>query len=160
MCLIVDANVASLVFRSPVADDYAPIFDWLERDGVLVYGGRLAEELLKIRSVADYLLQLNRAGRAHREPDEAVEVETAVVCSTGLCRSDDEHVLALARLTRTRTLCTADKDLMDDFRDTDIVPRPAGRIYQNVTHRRLLEHSAGCVGSRRARASGTRRRRR
>jgi len=39
MCLIVDANLASLVFGENLNDDFSPIIDWLtfpQKDGKLV----------------------------------------------------------------------------------------------------------------------------
>ena len=40
---------------------------------------------------------------------EEVEAETASVAGTGLCVSDDEHVIALARASGARLLCSEDQ---------------------------------------------------
>ena len=54
-------------------------------------------------------------------------------------RSDDEHILAVARLSGSRLLYSHDGDLHKDFKNTDIVPKPRGRVYKNPSHSRLLE---------------------
>ena len=48
MCLIVDANLAALIFSVPPRDDFQPVIEWLtNKDGKLVVGGHLAVELNK-----------------------------------------------------------------------------------------------------------------
>ncbi|MCE2463042.1 MAG: hypothetical protein J4F46_03880 [Dehalococcoidia bacterium] len=42
--------------------------------------------------------------------------ETRAVLADGVCRSDDPHVIALARISGTRLLYTNDNDLEGDFR--------------------------------------------
>ena len=49
--------------------------------------------------------------------DEAVDSEAETLQSQGVCRSDDEHVLALASVSGARLLFTNDNALQDDFRD-------------------------------------------
>lgn len=145
MCLIVDANLASAVFASPPGDDFSPILDWLDRgDGCLVFGGRLATEMSRLHKPHRYLLALWRAGRARRLPDEQVEQEESVVADTGLCRSNDSHVLALARVSGARVLCTDDKKLQRDFKNPQLVARPRGSVYQRREHTKLLRHTTSC----------------
>jgi hypothetical protein len=145
VCIIIDANLASRVFGSPRPPDYAPLWRWIEEaDGVIVYGGKLAGELNRIEAARRYLHQLYSAGKAHREPDDNVRAEEDKIA--GKCRSDDPHVIALARLTGARVLCSADTDLHDDFKNLALVPRPKGRVYQTAKHARVLGHTPNCVG--------------
>lgn len=145
MCLIVDANLAAVVFTSPPHPDFEPVLDWLEkREGCVVFGGRLAAELERLERPRRYLRELLRAGRALRLPDDPVGTEEAVVAGIGLCRSNDPHVLALARVSGARTLCTHDRDLQRDFRDHRLVSNPRGSVYQRREHARLLRHSRSC----------------
>lgn len=65
------------------------------------------------------------------------------------CRSNDLHVLALARVSGARTLCTADGDLRRDFKDSRLVARPKGSIYSRASHAHLLKHSTSCGRERR-----------
>lgn len=145
MCLIVDANLAPQVFASPPHPDFVPVLDWLgKRDGCVVYGGRLAAELARIERARRYLLTLLRAGRALRFPDESIVTEQAVVTRTGLCRSNDAHVLALARVSGARTLCTHDRDLQRDFKNLQLISNPKGSVYQRREHVNLLRHTRSC----------------
>jgi hypothetical protein len=147
VCLIVDANLAATVFSSPPQEDFAPLLDWLlrpDRDGCLVIGGRLSAELLRVDAVRRSLVQLKRAGRFREIPREAVQAEASVVLATGICCSNDSHVVALARLSGARVLCTRDRDLHQDFKNPQLLASPRGSIYQNKQHARLLRHSRSC----------------
>ena len=145
MCLIVDASLAAAVFASPPQPDFVPVLDWVEkRDGCIVYGGRLAGELMRIEKARRYLRTLLQAGRALRFQDDSVETEQAAVVGTGLCRSNDAHVVALARVSGARTLCTRDRDLQRDFRNPQLVSDPRGSVYQRREHANLLRHTGSC----------------
>jgi hypothetical protein len=159
MCVIIDANLAGKVFATPCDGDFKPLWDWVfdkRKQGCVVFGGHLAEELCRIRRVreggARALSELKRAGRAHEIPREPVEQEERVVRSLRtasgkrLCKSNDPHVVALARLSGARVLCSADKTLHADFKNLMLVPRPKGRIYQNAKHASVLRHDTGCMG--------------
>jgi hypothetical protein len=43
MCLIVDANLAGVVFSSPPSPNFVPVIDWLQKDGCLILGGKLGD---------------------------------------------------------------------------------------------------------------------
>lgn len=147
MCLIIDANIASLVFTSSQQTDFSPAFSWLNSpraNGSMVYGGRLAAELFKNASVRRYVRALYQSGRAFKFSDESVVAETARLMQAGACRSDDEHVIAIARISGARTLCSHDHDLHADFRDPQLVNNPRGSIYQTPQHTHLLRHTPSC----------------
>jgi len=119
---------------------FAMILDWLGRDGRLVYGGQLARELAHAGAAARYLLRLFQAGRALRVPDGQLDAETRTVVTLGVCGSDDQHVIALARTSGARTLCSDDRALIGDFRNPILISRPRGKAYRRETHVRLLAH--------------------
>lgn len=128
MCAIVDANVVGDVFgvnRTPVGADF---LDWLETPRArLAVGGKLLDELAKHASFvkwAETAIADGRVRRVHRK-----EVETAEArLPKAQIRSDDPHVIALARISGARILYSKDGDLCDDFRNSGLVPRPQGRI--------------------------------
>jgi predicted nucleic acid-binding protein len=152
MCLIIDANLASRVFARPCEADFSPIWDWIEnRDGKLVFGGKLAQELGRVRQVARRLIELSRAGRALRVSSEEIDQEERRVLAMEGRKSDDPHVLALARACGARVLCTLDEDLQADFKNLNLVPRPKGKIYKNRGHKQLLGHNGICAGRPRGR---------
>ena len=130
MCGIVDANVANEVFgdeRPPAGQRF---FDWLASSrGQLVVGGELRRELSRDKRVVRWLGNSIRYGRAQSMADEEVEACTDELRQREICRSDDEHVLALAIASGARLLYTNDTLLMNDFRNRNIVPGPPGKIY-------------------------------
>jgi hypothetical protein len=132
MCLIIDKNVAPLVFGGS-SEEFRPIIDWLtssQRNGRLVIGGHLKNELFEINNAKRFIIQLIRAGRA-RDILENVEEETERVKNLPELKSDDPHIIALARMSGARILCSHDVDLRKDFRNHRLISDPRGHIYQS-----------------------------
>ena len=145
MCLIVDANLLSLVFSENPNDDFRPIREWLDSEGKLAVGGHLLVEYDKITNLLSYILSLSRAGKARIIPSNVVNDEEKLV--TNQCKSDDPHVIALARVSGARILCSRDKTLHTDFRNSELIDDPRGHIYQNAKHKQLLSmygHTEAC----------------
>ena len=106
--------------------------------------GKLSKELFNRIASRRYLRALLQAGRAYQIPDATVQSEEQQVTASGHCRSDDPHVVALARVSGARTLCSHDRALHQDFRNPDLISMPRGRVYQNATHTHLLRHDYSC----------------
>ena len=145
MCLIVDTNLAGVVFGNPGQNDFRPIIDWLAKTGKLVVGGRLSRELDRHNSVRRFIRVLQQAGRVRVIP--SVETDSEITRIADLCVSDDPHIIALARISGARVLCSRDNNLHRDFTNTGLISDPRGRIYQNATHLKLLRrfgHTSAC----------------
>lgn len=144
MCAIVDANAASRFFSDPVDPELEPLWKWIESGGgVLVAGGRLLDELSKVGDARRLLRNWERLKLAHFIPATDVEVEAAIV--EDQCVSNDAHVIALARLSGARRLCSKDRLLHRDFRNPALINNPRGRVYQNRSHAEdLLNHEGAC----------------
>ena len=148
MCIIVDANKLGVFLAEPPHADAVPIRQWLDRPagvGALVYstGGKFADELgsKAKRKLADY----RRAGRARLVAASRFAEDEAELKASGRLRSDDAHVLALARVSGARLLYTADQDLIEDFKDHHLIQRPRGKIYSGAANADLLTNNV-CVG--------------
>jgi predicted nucleic acid-binding protein len=153
MCLIIDANVAADFVNSPNKPAHATINAWLEQHGgTISVGGKLLTELTKVETVRRRLRVLLQAGRAKHYPQDAVDSEQQGVETSGICQSDDPHVIALARVSGARVLFSFDRALCNDFRNTNLVPRPVGKIYRTARHRRLLLAAPKCCDYRRSQA--------
>ena len=149
MCVIIEANTAPRVFAQQPDPDFAPLLRWLLRgDGKLVTGGTNQAELFNVGRARAAIVELSRAGRTAIFPDSQIENEQTQIERRLTLRSDDPHIIALGRVSRTRTLCTEDRDLMADFTDRRLIANPRGKIYRNASHRALLRHTPGCPGSR------------
>ena len=121
-----------------------PVVDWLfnKRQGGLVYGGRLAGELGKVAAGRRILTAALRAGIAILIDEERIETEEINLQSSGLLRSNDPHVIALAKVGGARVLFSHDQALHADFTNPQLLNRPRGKIYQNSSHQGLLTGSA------------------
>ncbi|WP_419166796.1 hypothetical protein [Candidatus Palauibacter sp.] len=106
MCAIIDLNVVGDVFKRNRSRAEEQFFDWLERPGArLVIGGKLwKEELRRNGNFAAWAQEGLRAGRVKEFPEDAVNEESDVVSAEGLCKSDDPHIIGLARVSRARLL--------------------------------------------------------
>ena len=59
-----------------------------------------------------------------------VDDETETVTSCGHCVSDDQHIVALARIGKARLLCSNDDALTTDFRNPVLISKPRGKVYK------------------------------
>jgi len=136
MYMIIDANAASFVFSNPCHKDYEPIFEWIDKkDGKIVYGGRNAFELFKISDARRSIINLDKAGQAWLIEDRLDSIELSVI-NSGQCKSNDSHVIALARRSGARILCLKqDDELEEDFKNLDLLPFKKGKIYKRYEHR-------------------------
>ena len=107
----------------------------------LVYGGRLRDELVKNNTIRRQLKLLDQVGRAKTVSQELIEVEIKAIKAQTDCKSDDIHILALARAAKVSVLCTNDSKLIADFKDKKILPEPRGRVFSKAGHRHLLRDS-------------------
>src|SRR5665213_2710356 len=115
MCLIIDANVASLVFSATPGTAFQPVWDALaKKKAVAVHGGHLTEEYRRIVRIRKILIELGRQGVLRKVPDDLVVAETADYQARPI-QSDDPHILGLAKIAKVRLLCSRDQDLHADF---------------------------------------------
>lgn len=137
MCIIVDGNRLGMFLADGENADAGPIHAWLRRGkGVVVYStGRTFAKGLG-RRARDRLAQYVRAGMAVRVSEEGFR-EDARFLRTRI-RSDDPHVLALARASGARILYTADRRLMDDFKDKRFIDEPRGKVYTGAANAKSL----------------------
>ncbi len=142
MCLIVDNNIARRVFVVRNDLDFGEIaralFIEKNHPAKLVYERRLLAEYRTNAEVALRFLELVRAQRAVLIPDEPIQAEIEVLSQAGLCQSNDLHLLALARVSKARLLCSLDQNLHTDFCNPAIIHSPRGKVYQNTSHNHLL----------------------
>lgn len=150
MCAIVDANVAPLLFRADDSGAAAAFFEWINTGtGRLVVGGKLRTELAEVRSFVKWQREATLAGLIRSVSDKHVNSRADVVKNEGLCRSNDEHIIALAQISGARLLYSHDKNLHKDFRNRALLADPRGKVYSTLTgpelrhsHRQLLD---GCT---------------
>lgn len=141
MCLIVDANVAAQVLLGPADADLQPVREALfgkKPHAVMVHGGHLTEEYLRIGELRRRLIEMDRSGRARVLPPVEVARETARLVESGVCLSNDQHVLAVAVVGLVRLLCSRDSALGRDFKNSAIINKPRGKVYKTARNKALL----------------------
>lgn len=98
----------------------------------LVVGGKLTEELCKISNFSEWLNEALISGTAKSFPDSVISKEENEL--KGLkCKSNDVHVLALARASGARLLYSHDNALGKDFKNSDLIPTKVhkrGKVYR------------------------------
>ena len=154
MCAIIDNNVRHEVFGANNIRTEAGsfFFDWVNSSrGRIVIGGKLLKELSGYAAFNEWLDQALISGNALNFPDSIVNAETDSLLSQNICKSNDAHVLALARVCGARLLFTNDQDLQEDFKDPQIIGGIRGRVYTTLTrpdvrrsHRNLLRRTDLC----------------
>ncbi len=143
MCMIVDTNQLGKLLVQPEDEDTAPVHKWLRKGrGRIVYstGGKFEQEI--VRTMRDRLREYSRNGRARLVPAEDVARMEQSLRDDPRRRSDDPHIIALARVSRARLLYSGDKDLIKDFTSRDIIKGPRGKVYSGSRNAGLLTRDA------------------
>lgn len=136
MSIIIDANRVE-DFKTP-ARCHAPeiIRRISEKRMRVVIGGRLLRELAKTH-MRDLIVEWLRSGCVVRLNDKDVDTEEAIFAKKGI-KSDDPHVLAVAKLSSSRVLYTNDAPLMEDFKNTKLLS-PKGKIISPKTKTQIVD---------------------
>jgi len=132
MCMILDNNTWGDFLKKKL--DMQPIHNWLEqKSGKLVYSNhRGFQELSK--KYQRHLKEYSRAGKAHLVSLEKVEKAIKEIKKKhDIKKSNDPHILGLAKASNVTVLCTKDRILHNYFKN--II---GGNIYQNKNHKHLL----------------------
>jgi hypothetical protein len=142
VCVIVDNDVVSRVLLHSDDSDYRvmhrALFGRRRPYARIVYGGKLAREYAKSEKIRRAIAVLDRAARARVVSDDAIAHQAQWAEASGFVRSNDAHVIGLARASGARILCSEDALLRDDFRDRRLVPAPRGRIFSNDGHAHMI----------------------
>ena len=155
MCAIVDANVRHQLFDSG-HEAGVGFREWLRASGhagIAVGGRQYRRELYGVSSdkYRSWYHQIKRAVKTIELDDDTVDDEARILQNSDVCCSDDEHIIALARVSGARLLYSNDKELHTDFKDKKLVDKPLGKVYStlhsnefNAAHERLLSDPNLC----------------
>ena len=132
MCIVLDSNRWGDFVNQK--EDMKPIHKWLEKqNGKLVYSDYepIQRELNRLPN--NNLREYYRAGKALFISGKKVKEKVREIKNKYQLKSDDSHILGLAKAANAKVLCTKDKSLHQDFKN--II---RGKIYQNKNHQHLL----------------------
>ena len=154
MCAILDASVVSQVFGKKCPPAGKAFFDWIAyRHGRLIVGGKLDRELSRNGTFKAWIRDALLSGKAVRLDGRRVNQLAEKLKSEESCRSNDQHVIALARLSGARLLYSNDRKLNNDFMNPRLVPPPFGDVYTTLdledkeltpAHQELLDRKDMC----------------
>ena len=133
MCVILDNNVAGLLFGNPQNRPEAAtkFLEYVDAGRLkLVAGGRLIDELRGSGKVQAWLAERVRSGKANIVPRDKVDKAEQRLIQEAKFKSNDPHVLALAQVAGARLLYTHDDALTDDFKDSKLIRKPRGRVFR------------------------------
>ena len=152
MCAIIDNNCRDQVFgRGDRPEAGKKFYDWLEKHGKLVVGGKLREELGGSGRFSQWFRQAILSGSVIDIDDDLVNRRTEELITENTCKSDDQHVIALAQISNARLLYSNESNLHDDFKSPELINNPRGKIYSTKeggdfrdSHRNLLNNRNLC----------------
>ena len=133
MKIIIDANCCHKMTASDA--DGRPVLKRLLSGKLLLCLSTNLKKELAITPMGDVYKELILAGLI-KEYHHGVPEEEEVVKKN--CKSNDNHIIALARLSNCRLLFSQDKPLHADFTNLKLVPSPKGKVYQHAKHEHLL----------------------
>ena len=132
MCMILDVNRWGDFLGKK--EDMTPIHVWLNKgNGKLLYSNhdKFRELSTKYKRA---LVQYQNVGWARMVPKDKVEREISNINDKRInLKSNDIHILGLAKASGAKVLCSSDKKLHKNFKDVI-----GGGIYQTKEHGHLL----------------------
>ena len=131
MCLIIDVNKIDELLDAD-NEDMEPVRAWLSKSGKIVYSisGNSSEERELYRSFPHKFREYSRANKLIRVNHNDVKNE---IKNLPKLKSNDPHIVALARLKNVKVLVSGDKKLHKDFKKI-----AGGGVYQKKEHKHLL----------------------
>lgn len=131
MCIIIDANKIGELLDVD-NEDMEPVRVWLSKFGKIVYSvsGKSKEEREQYQSFPHKFREYSRANKLIRVSPSDVEKE---IKNLPKLKSDDPHIVALAKLKNVKVLVSGDKKLHKDFKKI-----AGGGVYQKKEHEHLL----------------------
>ena len=135
MCVILDVNRLS-DFQNQSNTDMEPMRKWfLKMNSKFVHSHtEKFQKDWKGETKKRLLRKWKQAGKLRIVGKEKVEEETLKL--EGKIKSNDPHIIALARIAKVKVLVSKDGDLQKDFKNRDLVSH--GSLYKVAQHKHLL----------------------
>ena len=150
MCAILDADVRDTVFGDSRPPAGVIFYKWIMTGGgCLVVDECLLKELNRgaPESFKEWQRQAQFKGSLKKIDDKLAKESITELENAKVCRSNDVHIIALAKISGSRLLFSNDKKLRDDFKDRNILD-PTGKLYsrnmKKRTCRQLLAQKDLC----------------
>jgi hypothetical protein len=130
MCVVIDTCCLALVFdgESKQHAKFAPVLNWINYKGRMVYGGsKYNAELKKARKFLPFIAELSRRSKTVQIPDGVADpIAAALKAKIADDEFDDEQLAALVVAARCCVVCTNDKTAIKYLKRTDLFSGYAG----------------------------------
>jgi len=143
MCIVIDTNTLASVFEIDSLNhlNFQPVYDWVRQGrGKVVYGGSKYAGELKGKYLKLFI-ELRNTNRAVHIDDHAVDMEEVWVSQQIQHNDfDDQHLVALLRVSGCRLICSLDERAYSYIRH-DLFFKPVAnkpKIYNQYRGRTLL----------------------
>ena len=147
MCVIIDTNMIKGFIKPKPTKDMKPLRQRIENKKIKLIspprGSTLLGEYKKINKTSEFLTEYSSQGFIKIiSPEKLKKAEQELKFNEKKYnikyKSNDFHILVLAKASNTKLLVTGDGDLEDDFKNSDII---GGSIYKYKTQTHLLENN-------------------
>ena len=136
MCTICDANVAHEIFNPKKQTPSGKIFlDWINQKRPLITGGKLTKELFNKDDLKRWASTAINDGRLKEYSNENIKKAIKNLKKEKL-KSNDLHIIALAKVSGARLLYSNDSGLQEDFKNKKFIN---GKIYSSSKKERTLK---------------------
>lgn len=120
MCVIIDTNAVGEVFGEKKTVAGKALYKWIMEGGINPVVGKIILEELNNKSFKKWYSTAILRGWvksiSKQEDNKAIEIRKELI-EQGQCKSNDQHIIALAQVSGARLLYTHDNNLMSDFKD-------------------------------------------
>lgn len=142
MCIIIDTNVLSNVLdkKNQFHNDFNEVYDWIfNGKGKIIYGG--TKYLKEISKYSILFGELKKIGKAISIPNNLVDNEEVAISLLVIHPDfDDQHLVALLRISKCKVICSLDSRAYPYFRH-NIFFNPASnkpKIFSGNRNKSLL----------------------
>ena len=138
MCCIVDNSVVGELVsrRTPRSKLFLKL--QLARKIRIATCGELKKEYGKHQAAIDFFVRVRRNNLLDDIDDEQIDAEKDLVVKAAQPKSNDLHVLALARVSGARVIATDDRALQEDIGNKKLLDAPRGKVFSNENQRHLF----------------------
>jgi hypothetical protein len=145
MCLVIDTCCLLTVFdaKNKRHAKFAPVMNWLNSKGRLIYGGtKYNQELGRLSRILSLVVELSKRRKTVRMSNDVVDpIATELKVKFPEPEFNDEHIVALVIASRCCVVCTDDSVAISYLRRVDVfrdyeVKRPS--IYRGHKSNKAL----------------------
>ena len=138
MCLIVDASVVNELVANKTKRSKVFLEFQSKRRIRIATCSDLKKEHKGNTAVIDFFRRIKQNNLLDDIDDEQIDAEKDLVAKAAQPKSNDLHVLALARISGARVIATDDRALQEDIGNKKLLDAPRGKVFSNENQRHLF----------------------